>query len=132
MKDNYHNQHIEFEIFGQSPLHTACENDQLEIVQYFNQIANNSNNNNSKDILNKKNRKGETPFFVALVNNSLSIVRYMIQNQDTFKIDIPNKDGLSPIDFARQKGDKRLLSLFTSNQQGIFICFYVRSYRTTK
>ena len=64
---------INFEIFGQSPFHTACQNNQLGVIRLM------LENKNDKIDINKKNNQGQTPFYKACLDQNTILVRLLSQ-----------------------------------------------------
>ncbi len=87
---------------GSTPLHFAAESQNVDLVKI---IASNTNNINAVD------KHGNSPMWVAVFNarGNYSIVEVLKEHKA--RVDTRNKYGKSPLDFATQIGDNKLLAI---------------------
>eukprot|EP00298_Acanthocystis_sp_HF-20_P004305 c14644_g1_i1.p1 GENE.c14644_g1_i1~~c14644_g1_i1.p1 ORF type:complete len:252 (-),score=93.86 c14644_g1_i1:148-903(-) len=98
------------DIYGWSPLHRVCWTGDLEMTKLL------CENEKEIDYL-KRNKVGETAFYIACLNGHFNIVNYLLlkypihnhyENQIT-------SDGVSPLYVASKNGDLNIVQLLCKN-----------------
>ena len=88
---------------GQTPLHYACANGQLEIVQYF-------HSEKLSDLVHIAH-SGDTPLHFACKSNQVEVVQFLLSTGECDPL-IKNAEGLCPVEIATSPEIRKLLDHF--------------------
>ena len=110
--------------FGNTPLHIAVINNQIEIVNVLlenNAKANIPNNNgwtplHTAAYLNSLNDYRSTPLKIAIMNNQIVIVNVLLDNNAT--ADIPDNEGWTPLHIVAENGNTHIAKLLLDKEEG--------------
>ena len=93
---------------GNTPLHTAIENNHIDLVKFL--LAQNAD-------INMRNYSGNTPFHTAIENNHIEIVEFLLdQNAD---INIKNYAGNKPLHIATSNKHRDITHLLLNHGANI-------------
>eukprot|EP00977_Amphora_coffeiformis_P024485 scaffold16003_cov149-Amphora_coffeaeformis.AAC.1 len=82
--------------FGRTPLHKACGDGNLDVVQFLIQEA-------GADV-NVRDKDGRTPLHGACRYGNTNVVRWWLTNVGSDALSVPNNDGKTPLQSAKDKG----------------------------
>ncbi len=97
---------------GLTPLHIACQEKHVDIVEIFFQI--NVDGQNKKKLTNARGKKDKTPLHYACRGGDLKIVECLLKNDAD---SLPNENGTFPIHVAARFGHKSLVECFIQNDK---------------